>query len=69
MTWLDLNELERTMGALDASLGSVDSAVAVPNECYTSETFYAFERLAVFERSGWASGAWSRYPNPATTSP
>jgi phenylpropionate dioxygenase-like ring-hydroxylating dioxygenase large terminal subunit len=64
VTWLDLNELDRTMGALDASLGSVDSAVAMPNECYTSETFYAFERLAVFERSWLGLGRVEQIPEP-----
>lgn len=64
MTWLDLNELDRTMGALDASLGTVDSAVAMPNECYTSEMFYAFERLAVFERSWLGLGRVEQIPEP-----
>jgi phenylpropionate dioxygenase-like ring-hydroxylating dioxygenase large terminal subunit len=38
------------LGRLDASLGDVSDALALPPECYTSPEWYEFERRAVFDR-------------------
>lgn len=36
---------------LDASVGGVEDALALPPECYTSEEWYEFERRAIFDRN------------------
>ena len=52
------------LGRIDASVGTVDTAVSLPSECYTSEEWYEFERRAIFDREWVALGHQSFAPNP-----
>lgn len=38
------------LGRLEASLGGVETALALPPECYTAPAWYEFERRAIFDR-------------------
>jgi phenylpropionate dioxygenase-like ring-hydroxylating dioxygenase large terminal subunit len=52
------------LGRIDASAGTVDKAISLPPECYTSPEWFEFERRAIFDREWLALGHISFIPGP-----
>ena len=50
------DEVRNILAKLDGSLGDVRTAMSLPPECYTSETWFEFERRAIFDRDWVALG-------------
>lgn len=59
---IDLDEVARVVDALDAATAPVTAASSLPPSCYTSESFYEFEREAVFGRSWFCVGRLEEVP-------
>ncbi len=52
------------LGRIEASAGTVDRAISLPPECYTSDEWYEFEKRAIFDREWMALGHVSFIPSP-----
>ncbi|MCU1455676.1 MAG: hypothetical protein JWN46_3822 [Acidimicrobiales bacterium] len=61
---LDPVELAAVVASLDDATAPVTAAWSLPPACYTSESFYAFEREAVFGRSWLGLGRLEQIPAP-----
>ena len=61
---IDLDEVRDVVASLDAAVAPVAHASSLPPECYTSESFWAFEREAVFGHSWFCVGRLEEVPQP-----
>ncbi|CAN5420086.1 aromatic ring-hydroxylating dioxygenase subunit alpha [soil metagenome] len=61
---IDRDEIDRIISALPRSTADVTTAVGLPRECYVSESFFEFERRAIFERTWLGLGRVEQIPEP-----
>ncbi|MDY7105606.1 MAG: aromatic ring-hydroxylating dioxygenase subunit alpha [Actinomycetota bacterium] len=58
------DEVRMVLDHLPASTAEVTDARCLPRECYVSDSFFEFERAAVFERSWLGLGRVEQIPEP-----
>jgi len=61
---IDHDEVHEVLASLPAATGPVDAASGLPMACYVSDSFFEFERRAVFEGSWLGLGRVEQIPEP-----